>query len=325
MSDLVIRKTGLIRFDQAISAIEKARSIDEVKDIRDKAEAAKTYAAQAGMSLEGQNMLAEIKLRAERKAGQLLQDMDRQKPGGDRRSKFHNGTMNGPKLEDLGISNKQSHRWQREASVPEKIFEQHVARTKKAKKELTSAGVLRLAKTTRKPKPAPPMPKGKYDVIYADPPWQYDFSISDSREIENQYETLSVDKICEMPVSGICHKDSVLFLWATSPKLPEALRVMAAWGFTYKTCMVWVKDKIGMGYYARQRHELLLIGTRGSPPVPAPKDRPDSVIKAPRGCHSEKPTCLYKIIEKMYPSAARVELFGRKQQANWSSWGDELP
>jgi N6-adenosine-specific RNA methylase IME4 len=164
---------------------------------------------------------------------------------------------------------------------------------------------------------------GRFQLVYADPPWRYDFSTSDSRQIENQYETLEVDKICALAVPTICEDDCVLLLWATSPKLPEALKVMQAWGFTYKTCMVWVKDRIGMGYYARQRHELLLIGVKGSPPVPTPEARPDSVVCAPRGRHSEKPDRFAEIVEAMYPNASRVELFARKARPNWSAWGNE--
>jgi N6-adenosine-specific RNA methylase IME4 len=176
----------------------------------------------------------------------------------------------------------------------------------------------------KQPKPdLPPATNGCFQVLLADPPWRYDFSTSDSREIENQYDTLEIEDICNLPVPAICEPDAVLFLWATSPKLPEALRVMLAWGFTYKTCMVWVKDKIGMGYYARQRHELLLIGTIGKPPVPLPENRPDSVVEAARGKHSEKPARVYEIIEAMYPNGSRIELFARKARPDWSAWGDQ--
>lgn len=171
--------------------------------------------------------------------------------------------------------------------------------------------------------PEVPLPPGVYAVVCADPPWKYDFSRSESREIENQYSTMELEDICAKPVPGICAENCVLFLWATSPKLPEAMAVISAWGFTYKTCMVWAKDKIGMGYYARQKHELLLIATRGTPNVPEPQDRPESVICAPRVGHSVKPDRFYKIIERMYPTSKRVELFARKQREGWDNWGAE--
>ncbi len=87
--------------------------------------------------------------------------------------------------------------------------------------------------------------------------------------------------------------------------------------------MVWVKDRIGMGYYARQQHEFLLIGRRGSLPVPDPEDRPASVVTAPRGEHSAKPDLFYQLIERMYPLAERCELFQRRPRPGWAGWGNE--
>lgn len=176
----------------------------------------------------------------------------------------------------------------------------------------------------RKREDAPPLPEGKYDLILSDPPWRYEHVKTESRAIENQYPTMTLDEICALPVADLAADDAVLFLWATSPKLAEALRVIEAWGFTYRTCMVWVKDKIGMGYYARQRHELLLIATRGTPGTPLPADREDSVIEAPRRAHSEKPKEAYEAIERMYPFAKKVELFARAGREGWSSWGNEV-
>lgn len=171
--------------------------------------------------------------------------------------------------------------------------------------------------------PARALPTSRYSVIYADPPWQYDFSVSDSREIENQYPTMPVNEICALPIPGIAAGDCVMFMWATSPKLVEAMQVLTAWGFTYKTCMVWVKDKIGMGYYARQQHELLLIATQGNLPTPDPGNRPASVIKAPRGEHSAKPAVVYELLERMYPNLNKIELFSRNARAGWKAWGNQ--
>jgi N6-adenosine-specific RNA methylase IME4 len=116
----------------------------------------------------------------------------------------------------------------------------------------------------------------------------------------------------------------VLFLWANSALLPEAVAVMEAWDFNYKTQAVWVKDKIGMGYYFRQQHELLLVGTRGHLPAPEPEDRPSSLISAPRTAHSTKPVEAYEVIERMYPHLAKVELFARQPRDGWASWGNQL-
>ncbi len=164
---------------------------------------------------------------------------------------------------------------------------------------------------------------GRFNIVYADPPWRYEHSISTSRDIENQYPTMELEDICALSVGDISMPDSVLFLWATSPKLSEAMKVMEAWGFTYKTCMVWVKDKIGMGYYARQQHEILLIGSRGNLPTPEPANRPSSIIYGDRLQHSSKPENVYATIEKMYPEYNKVELFCRNARNGWSTWGNQ--
>lgn len=163
---------------------------------------------------------------------------------------------------------------------------------------------------------------GPFPVLYADPPWRYDFVPDTGRQIENHYPTMALDEIKALRPPAT--EDAVLFLWATSPKLPEALEVLGAWDFTYVTCMVWVKDRIGMGYYARQQHELLLIGRRGSLPVPDPEDRPPSVVVAARGQHSAKPDVVYDLIERMYPTRDRCELFARRPRPGWASWGNQV-
>jgi len=163
----------------------------------------------------------------------------------------------------------------------------------------------------------------RYPVIYADPPWRYEHAESESRAIENQYPTMELDAICDLPLSTITTDDAILFMWATSPKLAEAMRVVESWGFTYRTCMVWDKEKIGMGYYARQQHELLLIATKGAPPTPPPSARPSSVVREARNEHSAKPKIFYDLIERMYPELPKLEMFCRSPRAGWGVWGNQ--
>jgi N6-adenosine-specific RNA methylase IME4 len=168
-------------------------------------------------------------------------------------------------------------------------------------------------------------PEGKHAVLYADPPWRYEHPPigASNRSIENHYPTMDLDEICALPVGEVAADDAVLFMWATAPKLAECFEVITAWGFTYRTCMVWVKDRIGMGYHARNQHEILLIAKRGQFAPPAPPDRPSSVVNAPRGEHSAKPEVFYELIERMYPDAPKVELFARKQRDGWASFGNQ--
>lgn len=119
--------------------------------------------------------------------------------------------------------------------------------------------------------------------------------------------------------------DAVLWLWAVNSLLPEALQVMAAWGFVYVASIVWVKPSIGPGGLVRNRHEQLLIGRRGHVPAPEGPDRPDSVIEAPRGRHSAKPTEAYERIERAYPHLSKCELFARgTPREGWVAWGNEV-
>lgn len=180
----------------------------------------------------------------------------------------------------------------------------------------------RLDKITRLSDPGP-LPDRRFPILLVDPPWRYDYTETDSRAIENQYPTMSLADLCTFKVRDIAAKDAVLFLWATSPKLVEALQVISAWGFEYRTSMVWVKDKIGMGYYVRSQHELLLIAKRGELPMPEPAARPSSVLTASRGKHSEKPEQIYALIETMYPTLPRIELFARGRRDGWTAWGNQ--
>jgi N6-adenosine-specific RNA methylase IME4 len=133
---------------------------------------------------------------------------------------------------------------------------------------------------------------------------------------------MTVAKICEMKIPAA--EWAVLFLWATVPHLREAFQVLDAWGFEYVSNMAWVKDGIGLGQWVRNRHELLLIATRGNFPKPQEGDRPDSVIEAARREHSRKPDQAYEIIEAMYPGLPRIELFARHRREGWDAWGNEV-
>jgi len=162
----------------------------------------------------------------------------------------------------------------------------------------------------------------KYDVIYADPAWQYSFSKSTSRSIEKNYPTMTVDEICALNVPSA--DNSVLYLWATAPKLLEALKVIEAWGFTYKTQAVWDKEIKGMGYWFRGQHEILIVATKGHFSPPEPSVRDSSVIREKRTKHSKKPLIVREMIEKWFPNANRLEMFARTTAENWSSWGNEI-
>lgn len=166
-----------------------------------------------------------------------------------------------------------------------------------------------------------PIPSGEFDIIYADPPWRFETwsEKGKGRSAEQHYTTMQLEDIKNLPVNKLAHKNCILFLWAISPMLPQALDVMESWSFRYKTSLVWVKDKVGLGYYVRARHEYLLIGAKGKGKIPAVTDKWQSVIFAPRREHSKKPDIVYDIIEGSYPDCKYLELFAREKHPGWEA------
>lgn len=175
------------------------------------------------------------------------------------------------------------------------------------------------------------MPTKRYGVIVADPEWRfepYSRETGMDRAADNHYSTTTTDVIAERDVASIAAPDCVLFLWATAPMIREALEVMAAWGFEYKSQAVWVKQRVGdgrgTGYWFLGEHEILLVGTRGKIPAPAPGTQFRSVIEAPVGRHSEKPELALEIIEQYFPTLPKIELNRRgPAREGWDAWGAE--
>lgn len=171
----------------------------------------------------------------------------------------------------------------------------------------------------------PELPRGKFNVVYADPPWCYgDKLIEGYGAAEHHYPAMSIEQLCCLPVINVTDVNAVLFLWVTSPLLGECWSVIKSWGFEYKTSFVWDKVKHNYGHYNSVRHEFLLVCTKGSY-VPQSKKLVDSVQTIERSNrHSEKPDEFRRIIEIMYPGANRLELFGRKKVEGWMVWGNEV-
>ena len=220
--------------------------------------------------------------------------------------------------------------------MPDELFEKEIAQAKDESNkriELTTSRLLKAAKQyelneKRKDiennivevdiKNVPEL----FDIIYADPPWQYDFAETNNRKIENHYTTMNNEDIMNMKVP--CKDNSVLFMWATAPKLPEALQVMKAWGFEYKTNAIWDKETIGMGYWFRGQHELLLVGVKGKFSPPISSIRISSIIKEKKTKHSKKPYIVAEYIEQAYPDKTKIELFCREPRKGWYVFGNQI-
>jgi N6-adenosine-specific RNA methylase IME4 len=163
----------------------------------------------------------------------------------------------------------------------------------------------------------------KYRIIYADPPWKYGNAMPEYvTEPQDYYLLMNTEDICAMPIKDITEKDAVLFLWSTSPHLPEALEVAKAWGFTYKTTFIWDKIKHNMGHYNSVRHEILLVCTKGAC-TPDVKRLFDSVVSEERTEHSKKPNVFREIIETIYTYGNKIELFARETPEGWDVFGNQ--
>ena len=167
-------------------------------------------------------------------------------------------------------------------------------------------------------------PTGKYRVIYADPPWEYSNTQPDYQTVQDDhYPTMPLSEISALPVTELALDDAVLFLWATSPILEDAFKVINSWGFKYKASFVWDKVKHNMGHYNSVRHEFLLVAVRGSCPPDVLKLY-DSVQTIERSDHSTKPELFREIIDTLYPYGPRIELFARARAEGWEQYGYQI-
>lgn len=199
-------------------------------------------------------------------------------------------------------------------------------------------------RTKRNPLPGgyPDLPDKKFDIIYADPPWnyngkmQFDKSSAGAERIDPsrsifissasfKYPTLKLDELKEIPVQDIAKDDSLLFLWTTNPHLAQALELGTAWGFEFRTvAFIWDKMNHNPGKYTLSNCELCLVFKHGRIPQPRGARNIQQLIRVPRGEHSEKPIEVAHAIEKMFPTQERIELFARKKVKGWSAWGLDM-
>lgn len=355
----------LALFSVAKEALAEARRTDEVKDIRDEAVRMRLYGEQAKdrtIIADAQEIISRAErrlgelIKSAKEVGQLgIGRPSRSNVEGDEQSDDagadgddDNGQPPRPftrvTLQEAGISKDLSSRSQKMASLDETAFE---AAMQAARDKIISGGAaavnpakdvstahkkaLRAEREQQLGAKQIALPEAKFGVILTDDEWEHE-SWSDAglaKAAVNHYPVSSLEELKKRDVASLAATDCVLFMWTTVPHLAQAIELMAHRGFAYKTNCVWEKQYLGarrgMGYWFWINHEILLVGTRGNPPCPAPGTQWHSIIKAPVGRHSEKPAIFHELIEAYFPTLPKIELNARVARDGWVRWGYEAP
>ena len=175
-----------------------------------------------------------------------------------------------------------------------------------------------------------PFPDKRYDIIYADPPWEQAGDMYEGTNITDHYNTMPLTAVCELPVCDIASEDCLLFLWVTGLNLMDAQEAGKAWGFKYKTMgFVWYKHLPVVACYTMSECELCLIFKKGKIPQPRGKRNIRQFLSCKRGRHSEKPLEIKHRITEMFPTQSKIELFARPDtplfpDTQWDYWGNEV-
>lgn len=168
------------------------------------------------------------------------------------------------------------------------------------------------------------LPSGPFDVILADPPWRFSANSAarPGRTVHRHYPTMTVEEVAAMPVGDVAARAALLLLWTTAPLREATMHVPRAWGFRFKSELIWDKGKLGLGCWCRNEHETLLICTRGRFPCPRPLF-PFSILRSPRREHSRKPDEVQDQLDALYGDRPRLEIFARQERPGWTCWGND--
>lgn len=179
----------------------------------------------------------------------------------------------------------------------------------------------------------PPLPDEKFEIIYADPPWDYKGQLQhngvggvESGGAQKHYSTVTLDDLTNLNIKKITAGKALLFMWSSSPHLDQAIELGKAWGFSWATvAFVWNKMKTNPGFYTLSQCELCLVFRHGKIPTPRGARNIRQYIEEKRGRHSQKPDEVRKRISEMFPKQKKIELFARSTMKGWTAWGNETP
>ena len=176
------------------------------------------------------------------------------------------------------------------------------------------------------------LPDQTFDIIYADPPWDYKGQTQHNGKggvetggASRHYATVRLSDLKTLQVGSIASDDCLLFMWASSPHLDQAIELGKAWGFAWATvAFVWDKQKVNPGFYTMSQCELCLVFKKGRIPRPRGARNVRQLVSAERGAHSAKPKQVRERIDQMFPTQTKIELFARQETPGWSAWGTAI-
>lgn len=335
---LVAAPRQMLSVERARAILEQSKAVDEVREVADQAKAIELYLRSRNASMESQSDAAEIRLRAERRLGELTRDMPKSRGAAGSGANQHRGavaksdrTKNPPTLASQGIDKRDAHKWQQLASIPAKKFDALISETRAKGERLTAAAPLKLVRHDAKAELAAelrrkpiPLPAGKFHVIASDPAWAYSKRAGDvTQRGALPYPPMTVEEICALgpAVRDRAERDCVLWLWCTNAHMLRAApAVLDAWGWQEKTILTWDKGSIGTGDWLRGQTEHCIMAVRGNPIVQLTNQ--STLLRGDRREHSRKPESFYELVEKLCPGT-KLEMFAREPREGWARWGAE--
>ncbi len=322
----------LVKLSRARQALEEAKTLQEIKDIKDLGTTAKKYAQAKGLGRDMVNAAAQIEVRAIRGLGKMIpkhQEEGRLRKQGQ---SYRGSPVSGrgplpenppPSLNELRISKYESSTAQKMAEIDDTDFEELLA----GAKHLTVTYMLRHGPAgENSERPAlPEIPQGKYSVIYTDPPWPVG-SIDLGKwqnPIDAKYPTMNIDEIKRLPVTSTAADDCSLFMWTTHTFLPDALAIIKHWGFKYHCLITWDKGGGWTQFGFHRMTEFLVYAYQGRMNVDQSGKAIPTLISEKKTYHSKKPDSIRELIEKKTPGP-RLEMFARDKYEGWVSWGNQV-
>lgn len=321
---------NLVQWDEIKHQIETSKDIDVLTQMENQLEAMRIWAKQEKMGTETQNQIAEYKLRCSRKIGKWSSELEKKrgrKPEDNSQQPVENSTKS-ETLENVGLDPKSITRKEAIASIPDEVFEEYIAFTKAKGEELTTSGVVRVArKIQRDARPDNkllPFPKDKYRTIVIDPPWPIEKIIREERPNQTviDYPTMTIEEIKSFPINDIAMQDGChVYMWTTHKFLPASFEIFELWGVKYQCLLTWVKN-VGMTPYSfMYSTEHVLFGRIGNLDLLKKGKRLDFVAKATG--HSIKPDEFYNLVREVSPQP-RIDVFNRRPIEGFSRYGNEV-